>query len=109
MSFWYFVKLIREVNPWKTIYFNFHYFPFDTAIRMPFFIYWRSRLYLMKGEIIIDAPIKTGMVKFGRRGLGTQEVLYPRTIWQVMGTVVVKGKMPTSVEVVNSALGRMLL
>ncbi len=28
-------RTLFEVNPWKTIYFNLHYFPMKTAIRMP--------------------------------------------------------------------------
>lgn len=59
---------------------------------MPIFICWRSELYKMKGKIIIDAPISTGMVKFGTHGLGTQDLLYSRTMWEVGGTLVVKGK-----------------
>jgi len=86
------VKLFKKVDLLKTVYFNFHYFPFKVAVRMPFFIYKRSELYLMKGKIIIDAPVKTGMVKLGPHGLGTQDLLYSRTMWQVAGTLVVKGK-----------------
>ena len=87
-----YIKLLMKVNPWKTVYFNFHYFPLKTAIRMPVFIYWRSELYKMHGRIVIDAPIKTGMVKFGSHEVGTQDLLYSRTMWEVMGTLVIKGK-----------------
>ena len=86
------IKLLKKVNLWKTIYFNFHYFPFKMAIRMPVFIYWRSVLFKMKGNIIIDAPVSTGMVKFGLHGLGTQDLLYSRTMWEVFGTLCIKGK-----------------
>ena len=86
------IKLLKKVNLWKTFYFNFHYFPFKTAIRMPIFIYWRSELYKMKGRIVIDAPVSTGMVKFGPHGLGTQDLLYSRTMWEVSGTLCIKGK-----------------
>lgn len=86
------IDLIRKVNPWKTIYFNFHYFPFATAIRMPFFVYWRTSLFKMKGRVVIDAPVSTGMVRLGPHGLGTQDLLYSRTMWQLLGTFIVKGK-----------------
>lgn len=86
------IKLFKKVNIWKTLYFNFHYFPFKTALRMPVFIYWQSELYKMGGKIVIDAPIKTGMLKFGPHGLGTQDLLYSRTMWEVSGTLVIKGK-----------------
>ena len=86
------LKFLRKVNPWKTLYFNFHYFPFKIALRLPFFIYRRSELYKMKGQIIIDAPVYTGMVKLGAHGLGTQDVLFSRTMWEVSGTLIIKGK-----------------
>jgi len=86
------IKLLKKVNIWKTVYFNFHYFPFKTAIRMPVFIYWRSELYKMQGKIEIDGPITTGMMKFGSHGLGTQDLLYSRTMWEVMGTLIIRGK-----------------
>lgn len=86
------LKLIKKVNIWKTIYFNFHYFPFKTALRMPFFIYNRTELYKMQGKIILEVPARPGLVKFGSHGLGTQDLLYSRTMWEVMGTLVIKGK-----------------
>jgi len=46
----------------------------------------------MKGRITIDAPIRTGMLKFGPHGLGTQDLLYSRTMWEVTGTLIIKGK-----------------
>lgn len=87
------IKLLGRVNLWKTLYFNFHYFPFKTAIRMPVLIYWRSELYKTHGKIIIDAPVSTGMVKFGSHSLGTQDLLYSRTMWEMMGTLIIKGKV----------------
>lgn len=87
-----FVKLLRKVNIWKTIYFNFHYFPFKTAIRMPFFIYKRTELYKMQGCIVLEVPAKPGLVKFGCHGLGTQDLLYSRTMWEAMGKLIIKGK-----------------
>ncbi|MDE5572130.1 MAG: acyltransferase, partial [Prevotella sp.] len=93
MAIYSVIKLLKKVNLWKTLYFNLHYFPFLTAIRMPVLIYWRSELYKRKGRIVIDAPyVYTGMLKFGPHGLGTQDVLYSRTMWEVSGTLVIKGK-----------------
>lgn len=86
------IRLLKGINLLKTIHFNFHYFPIKTAIRMPFFIYRRSNLYKMKGKIIIDSPVRTGMVRFGSHILGTQDTLYPRSMWEVSGTLIVKEK-----------------
>lgn len=59
---------------------------------MPFFIYKRTELYKMQGKITLEVPAKPGLVKFGSHGLGTQDLLYSRTMWEVMGTLVIKGK-----------------
>lgn len=85
-------KLLRKVNLWKTVYFNFHYFPFKTAIRMPVFIYHQSELYLMRGRIVLETPVRPGLVKFGPHGLGTQDLIYSRTMWENSGALVIKGK-----------------
>lgn len=92
-----FFKLSTKVNPWKTIFFNFYYLPPKTAIRMPIFIYWRTKLYKIKGNLFIDSPISTGMIKIGPHGLGTQDMLFSRTIWELNGNLTFKG---------NASIGR---
>lgn len=86
------LKTLIRINTWKTLYFNFHYLPFKTAIKLPIFIYRRTGLFLMKGKIIIDSPVKNGMVKFGKHGIGTQDLLYQRSMWDVSGTLIITGK-----------------
>ena len=49
-----------KINLWKTVYFNFHYFPFKTAMRMPAFIYKRTLLYKMGGEDINRSTCQNG-------------------------------------------------
>ncbi len=93
MSILHRIHQLSQINPLKTVYFNFHYLPFKDAIRMPIFIFWRSKLAKMKGNIVIDAPIHTGMIKFGLPRLGTQDFFYERTLWEGAGGMVVfKGK-----------------
>ena len=93
MTFSSAINTLKGINPWKTIYFNFHYFKLATAIRMPVFIFWRSKLSETCGKIVINAPAKTGMVKFGPYNIGIQDAFYSRTIWQVSGTVIIEGKV----------------
>lgn len=85
--------MLKNVNLPKTIYFNFHYFPIMTAIKLPFLIYWRSEFHKVQGKIVIDSPVRTGMVKFRVHGLGTQDKFYQRTIWEVAGILVIKGNV----------------
>ena len=75
----------------KTIYFNFHYFPFTIAVKLPFLVYRRTQLSRMGGKIIINVPIKRGIVKLGAQELGTQDSYYSRTIWEVSGHLVING------------------
>lgn len=91
MKIGYYIKLLREVNPWKTIYLNFHYFPFWIAIKTPIFIYWRTELKEMGGRIILPQTIWRGMLHFGKNQVGTIDTFYLRSIWELAGTLVIKG------------------
>ncbi len=72
-----------------SIYFNFHYLPFKQAIRFPILVK-KSHVYEAKGKIIIEAPIKFGMIKLGFFG----GHMYPNNgiHWtQYGGTIIFKG------------------
>lgn len=84
--------LLRKVDWVKTLYFNFKYFPLKVAFRLPFLIYHRTDLYKMGGKITFKIPPKLGLVKIGPHSLGTQDIKYSRTMWEVSGTLVVCGK-----------------
>lgn len=81
-----------KINWIKTLYFNLKYFPLKVAFRLPFFIYYRTHLYKMDGKIIFKTLPTMGMVKIGAHALGTQDIKYSRTIWEVNGTLVINGK-----------------
>jgi len=84
--------LFRRVNPWQTLRINFRYLPLKVAIRLPIMVFWRTQLLTTKGRVVIDAPIETGMVKIGPHGVGTIDRLFTRTVWDVSGTLVFRGK-----------------
>lgn len=56
-----------SVNWIKTIYFNFKKFPFSVAVKLPVFFFGQMTFQSLKGTVIIDAPIKKGMISFGKR------------------------------------------
>lgn len=87
-----FLKSIALINPWKTLYFNLYYFSLKTAIRLPVLIFWRTEFFSLRGKIIITSPISTGMIRIGAHGLGTQDLLYSRTMLDLNGTLIIKGK-----------------
>ncbi|GGG06173.1 hypothetical protein GCM10011344_03290 [Dokdonia pacifica] len=84
-AFWY-------VNWIKTYYFNLKKFPFKTAMKLPVFIYRDYKLTNISGKVVIDAPIKRGMIGFGhsfevrKRSAGLGEIV-------IAGTVVFKGNV----------------
>lgn len=86
------LRVQRQLNPWKTIYINFHYFPFNTAIHFPIFIYRRTELHTIKGKVILETNPKPGLVEFGIKGIGTTDIMYTRTMWTIKGSLVIKGK-----------------
>ncbi len=74
----------------QTIYFNFHYLPFKQAVKLPILLY-KPHLLKLKGRIVLNGHITTGMVKLGHYGVS----LYPNSgimIENHGGTVVFSGK-----------------
>ncbi|WP_310555423.1 transferase [Flavobacterium sp.] len=66
-SFYHRIKLYYSVNWIKTIYFNFKKFPLSIAVKLPVFFYGKVTFQSLKGEVIINAPIKRGMIGYGQR------------------------------------------
>ena len=63
------IKFFIRLNLFKTLYFNFATQPWQVAIKLPFFIYGKLHIHLLSGGIVINAPIKRGMIKIGYREL----------------------------------------
>ena len=60
------LKFYSKINWIKTLYFNYKKFPFPIAIKLPVFFYGSVKFQTIKGEVIIEAPIKRGMIGFGQ-------------------------------------------
>lgn len=61
------IKFLLSVNWTKTIYFNFKMFPFSIAKKLPFVFFGKVHFHELKGEVIINKKIKTGMIGFGHK------------------------------------------
>lgn len=72
----------------KTVYFNFHYFSFKTALRLPVFISSNSKILNCKGKIEIKGKIKPGMIELGYGHVGNFDKGNSRFIWDVEGEVI---------------------
>lgn len=60
MQFYY------SINWTKTLYFNFKKFPFSVAAKLPVYFYGNVKLKNISGKIVINAPLKSGMIGFGQ-------------------------------------------
>lgn len=73
----------------KTVYFNFHYLPFSQAIKLPIILY-KPHFLKLKGRIIIQGNVRTGMITLGRNIVS----IYPDTginIENHGGTIIFQG------------------
>ncbi len=95
------IKKLLNYSPWifKTIYFNFHYLPFNQAIKLPILLR-KPKFIKLKGKVIIDSPqVKFGMILMGK----LVNTCNPDagTIFDLDGTLIFKG---TAVFANNSAI-----
>ena len=59
-----YIYVIKKINI-KTLYFNFKYLPFKEAVKLPVFLSRHVCLKKIKGKVIINSKIRTGMIKIG--------------------------------------------
>lgn len=75
----------------KSLLFNFRYFPWRTAIRLPVLVSHRVWLMRLGGEVRLG-DARTGSVRIGFGEVGIFDQHRSRTIWQVEGTVEFRGR-----------------
>lgn len=67
-------------------------FPLRIAIKFPVFIGYNTKFVSLKGNIQIEAPSKLGIVRFGFGDVGIVDMRYTRTLIELNGTIIFKGK-----------------
>lgn len=60
------IVFMLSINWVKTLYFNFRMFPLNQAIKLPVYFYGSVKFKSLNGKIIINAPLKRGMIGFGQ-------------------------------------------
>ena len=85
-----FFNIIRSIP--KTLRFNFHYFPFKTALKLPVVVSHRTYLRELHGKVELPEKVQTAMVKIGFGDVGHYDRKRSRGIWQVSGRVSFGGK-----------------
>ena len=86
-DFW---NIVRSIP--KTLRFNFHYFPFATALKLPVVVSHRTYLRELHGKVMLPEKVETAMVKIGFGDVGHYDRKRSCGIWQVSGTVSFGGK-----------------
>lgn len=89
MKFYRIYKNIYRIN-FKSIFFNFKYFDFSTAIKLPILIDSKTKFFIKKGIIILPKDIRFGMIKFGYGG-SFFDLKDKKSVWQLKGQIIFKG------------------
>ncbi len=85
-----FFNIIRSIP--KTLRFNFHYFPFKTALKLPVVVSHRTYLRELHGKVELPEKVERAMIKIGFGDVGHYDRKRSRSIWQVSGIVGFGGK-----------------
>ena len=85
-----FFNVVRSIP--KTLRFNFHYFPFATALKLPVVVSHRTYLRELHGKVELPEKVERAMIKIGFGDVGHYDRKRSRSIWQVSGTVSFGGK-----------------
>lgn len=74
----------------KSLYFNIHYFGFQQGLKLPIVLSNRVKLIKCKGKLIINSPLKTGMIRWGFTSVPIS-TRNERSVWNVQGRVIFVG------------------
>lgn len=87
------LRFLGRISIVKTLYFNFKYFDFKTALKLPVFLSGKVDLYCANGSVQIVGKPYTGMFKFGISEIGTIDRKYERRMLELNGVLKVHGKV----------------
>jgi acetyltransferase-like isoleucine patch superfamily enzyme len=92
----------------RTVYFNFRYLPLAQAVRLPIWLAANVRLRNMyRGGIVIDAPVRTAMMRVGFHQVDAICVYSLKTILNIQspGRLVFRGEAHIGHGAIISCLG----
>ncbi len=83
------ISNILKRNLWATFYFNFKMLPFKQAMKLPFEFYGKVRFPSLKGQVVINVPVKRGLMQLGM----CQSAVSPREeiVFSIDGLMVING------------------
>lgn len=83
---------IHWVNPLYTLYFNFVFFPFKQAVRLPVFVYGWPKLFGQFGRMECVGDCKMGMVRLNLTLGGAPQYSTGNIELDIWGKVIFRGK-----------------
>jgi len=75
----------------KTIYFNFKYFPANIAVKFPVLISRNVVLRKCSGSIVIEGPVRPGLIRIGYGDVSLFDKKRDKSILEIFGQMVFKG------------------
>ena len=86
-------RILKEISVIKTLRFNFHYFPFRQALRLPVIVSRHVLINSLKGEIFLEGAGDRARVRIGFSSVPVFDRIKSRAVWNVGGgRVVFRGK-----------------
>lgn len=76
----------------KSLYVCLRLLPFHQAIRLPIWVRFNVCCFSLSGNAIIPNTLKCGLVRIGFKGVGTQDVVFQRSVLEIDGTIEFKGR-----------------
>lgn len=98
------IKSLYNLSIIKTLRFNFHYFSFRDAIKLPVLVTKKVHLRNLKGEVKINGRVRFGMIRLGFDTLGIIDYPRERAVWEVFGKVIFEGSASLGAAVKISVL-----
>src|SRR5574344_601778 len=85
------IAKLLSISIHKTLIFNFRYFYFRTAIKIPVLINRNVILKNLGGKVILNTKIESKKINIGFDNVGTFDIKRSKTIWEVKGKVIFNG------------------
>ena len=86
------IRLYRKIKIYfKSLYFNYQYFNFKDAIKLPILINHNVVFKKLKGSIKIESQLYKGVIKIGFPYVGIVNEKYSVSVLEINGDIVFKG------------------
>ena len=104
-----YIKVIKNLNIIKTLYFNFKIFKFRDACKLPCLFFGNVEIEVT-GSVLFTTPIKTGLLKFGIENDGfTPKKAFSKFSIGKAGILEIRGRVDVGCGTVFRIIGHLIL